>query len=391
MAFALQGAPAQPVNNVQAAPPSATTVFELPRPTGKYPVGTYMAAVTDPDRREIFTADPADRRRVALQVYYPAAKGCAPQPYIPSALADTLVGMLRTEKGFERRLKAHACTDAKLAAGSEKYPLVLFSHGLGPSHFFYVSLLEDLASRGNIVVAIDHPHGSGATYFPDGPLVLRDGSRWGKGPEQSLAAGNEFFRNWAEDARSVLDRIFRNDGTVLPKELGKRVDPGRVAYMGHSYGGVSAIYAAQVDGRIKAALNLDGGVGTPAEYPRMLMPVATDVPLLVLNSENYDESQSYAKSVRLARLRGVSHGTFGDLLWFREKLVGTGAPPAGNAPPAGGNGPMPPANPLPAVEGIRLTRELSSLFLECAFTQNCARLDSALDAARVPADEKPAN
>jgi pimeloyl-ACP methyl ester carboxylesterase len=292
--------------------------------------------------------------------------------------------MLRTEKGFERRLKAHACGDAKPAAGAEKYPLVLFSHGMGPTHFLYVSLLEDLASRGNIVVAIDHPHGSGNTYFPDGSLVRRDGSRWGKGPEQGFLAANEYFRNWAEDARSVLDRVFRDDGTVLSKALAKRVDRGRVAYLGHSYGGVSALYAAQMDARINAAANLDGGVGASADpdgtkWPgRMLLPVGADVPLLVLNSEKFDDHEAYADGVRVARLRGATHMTYSDLIWLRETLG-----QADNAAPAADKA-------LSGSEGIRLTRELTALFLPCAFTQDCARLDSALDAARAPPDQKPA-
>jgi dienelactone hydrolase len=342
-----------------------------------------MVAVADPDRREVFTADPTDHRRVAVQVYYPAAKACPPGSYIPSPLADIVKPGFNPGKGFERRLKAHACADAKPAAGSDKYPIVLFSHGLGIPHFYYVSLLEDLASRGNVVVAMDHPHGANATYFAGGSVMQRDGSRWGSGANMERSA-REFYRNWAEDARGVLDRIFRNDGTILSKNLAKRVDLARVAYIGHSYGGVAAIYAAQVDSRVKGAVNLDGGVSgsQPADGTLgpglMLLPVQAEVPIMVLNGMNSIQRQFYAQPVRVARIRGATHVSFSDAPWIRESLQG-----AGNATSADDKF-------LKGVEGIQLTRELLSLFLGCAFTQDCARLDSALAAASIPADDKPA-
>lgn len=41
-------------------------------PSGPYPVGTQEFSWTDPTRPELHTKNPDDRRRVVIQVWYPA-------------------------------------------------------------------------------------------------------------------------------------------------------------------------------------------------------------------------------------------------------------------------------------------------------------------------------
>src|SRR5687767_5625479 len=76
--------------HAQALPPSSSSRTSiLPAPTGSYGVGVVAHGVTDPRRREIFTADTSDIRRFPVRVYYPAAKAsCAPGAYFPPNLAE---------------------------------------------------------------------------------------------------------------------------------------------------------------------------------------------------------------------------------------------------------------------------------------------------------------
>ena len=60
-------------------------------------------------------------------------------------------------------------------APSERYPLIIFSHGLVGTRNTYSQYCSALASEGNIVLAVEHRDGSG-------PAVLLPGED-GKDPE----------------------------------------------------------------------------------------------------------------------------------------------------------------------------------------------------------------
>ena len=55
-------------------PPLLFPVFRLPRPSGPYQVGTVTYHWLDAERDETFTDDPADRRELMVQLWYPAER-----------------------------------------------------------------------------------------------------------------------------------------------------------------------------------------------------------------------------------------------------------------------------------------------------------------------------
>jgi dienelactone hydrolase len=281
--------------------------------------------------------------------------------------------------GFERILLAHACANAPVAAGSKRFPLILFSHGLGHTNLSYTGLLEDLASRGHIVVAINHTYGSRGTYFPGAGTLLWDNSEWGRGgdEERYRATLREFFRVWSEDTRHTLDQLVDQPKVLLHSKLHRRIDMGRVAYVGHSYGGIAAIHAALLDRRIHAAVNLDASIVAgsrpgDAPLPRLPSPIRPNVPLLVLSSMANVEAQHYDPDVRVVRVRDSDHMTYSDFNWMLEVA---GSPQSSEAVRK---------NKISGRDSIALTRDLVSLFLKCVFDQECQALDDRLDKIRVP-------
>ncbi len=76
---------------VAAAPPALLPVFQFPRPTGPYPIGTLTDHWIDSTRPEVFTADPSDRRELMVQLWDPARyqRGAPRAPYVerPETLA----------------------------------------------------------------------------------------------------------------------------------------------------------------------------------------------------------------------------------------------------------------------------------------------------------------
>ena len=73
----------------------------------------------------------------------------------------------------------------------------------------------------------------------------------------------------AADLRFVLDQLERLDKSAKSLLFFRRLDFSRIAAVGHSLGGMAAIRACQLDTRIKACVNQDGGTpdGVFLQYP----------------------------------------------------------------------------------------------------------------------------
>ena len=108
-------------------------------------------------------------------------------------------------------LPASIFTHVKLAAISDAaprrraggWPVVLFSTGYGVERQLYTGLVQDLASHGYVVAAIDHPHDAGIVSFPDGHTVSI-----GKVGESPNAISDALTVRIA-DTRYVLDALTR--------------------------------------------------------------------------------------------------------------------------------------------------------------------------------------
>jgi redox-regulated HSP33 family molecular chaperone len=69
------------------------------------------------------------------------------------------------------RLKLAAVSNAQPLHRAGGWPVVLFSTGYGVERQLYTGLVQDLASHGYVVAAIDHPHDANIVAFPDGHAV----------------------------------------------------------------------------------------------------------------------------------------------------------------------------------------------------------------------------
>lgn len=155
-----------------------------------------------------------------------------------------------------------------------QYPVLLFSPGLGAVAEFYSGLLEDLASRGYVVVAINHPHISGVTVLPGGRVVPMLAAL--EEDETRLASAAPVV---VDDLRTTLDWLQRQNQD--PKHLlGGHLDLNRIGALGHSFGGSAALQAARVDKRLRAAANLDGTIqgslAGPWNKPLLLYSAGND-------------------------------------------------------------------------------------------------------------------
>lgn len=260
-----------------------STAPSLPNPSGGWQVGRTAYDWTDEARRETLSQDGNARRELMVYVWYPAraaSKGRPSAEYFRGAKKiDRAPGTQAIRGDFgsiwplivSGAITSPVWEDAPVARTKERFPVILFSHGLGGSSFEYTSFLEELVSHGYVIAAVEHTYEANAVAFPDGRVipVSPQESRGiadfpGASPEErmqnALAWGEERTDVHAADLRFVLDRLFQLDRSrERDFPLAGHLDLDRVAAVGHSAGGCAAVRACQLDQRIKACVSEDGG------------------------------------------------------------------------------------------------------------------------------------
>lgn len=239
-------------------------LIQFPALTGSYPVGKVDYHLVDESRPEVFSTAPDDKRELMITVYYPAspASDASPAPYTE--------GPIRAEFGtadfFQDTVRAHAFVDVPLAGDGARYPVIVFSPGMGFLPIKYAPTLEDLASHGYVVVSISHPYSTASTFFPDGRVVHSSAEAGSRALSEATAKStsdaefdpvvNRIGSVWVADLRFVLDQMEQFNASN--SQFAGRLDLTRVGVFGHSVGGGAAAEAMYQDDRFDAAINMDG-------------------------------------------------------------------------------------------------------------------------------------
>ncbi|WP_433164979.1 alpha/beta hydrolase family protein [Kribbella sp. CA-247076] len=281
--------------------------FRLPAPTGRKSLGTTALHLVDRSRPD--PRMPSGHRELMISLWYPASmtREAPFAKYMPARTAAEVdeawtgeYGLALPTGSFDfAGTETHSRVDA--AMQPIPHPVVLFSPGYQYSRFVNTAQVEDLASRGYVVVTLDHTHET-PTEFP--------GGRFLPGVPADQLPDPVFTRQAVEtrtaDARFVLDQLERivagrnpdADGKTLPAGLGGGLDLQRVGMFGFGLGGYAAANTLLVDRRFAAGLTLDGTLqDDPVNGP--LGEVARkglDQPFLLFGSDTSqrtDEGKEY--------------------------------------------------------------------------------------------------
>ncbi len=171
---------------------TAFPVFHFPQPRGPYAIGTLTYHWVDSERHEIFSADPSAKRELMAQVWYPAESGTTAQraPYVRDAaalsagLAANLSasGLLRLPNfmfDYFGYVETNAVPGAVVAkkkddttgADTTGYPVLIYLTGFSGWSSTNTLQVQELVSRGYVVVGLDQPYTAAAVTFPDGRVV----------------------------------------------------------------------------------------------------------------------------------------------------------------------------------------------------------------------------
>jgi predicted dienelactone hydrolase len=297
-------------------------------PTGPYPVGTMTLALTDESRRELYGNDPSAPRRFLVQLWYPAQ---APEdgetaPWLENAdqVAPAIarwVNLPAFSLGHLRYARSDSYPSALLSDAAPRYPVLLFSHGWGGFRAQSSFLMQELASHGYIVAALEHPYGSVMTIFPDGSIANNNPQALPEGVSETeyKTAAVRLVDQWAGDLGYTLDVLAGLNADDQVYNFTGRLDLERVGVLGHSTGGGAAVEFCGRDPRCKAGLGLDTYM-TPVS-PAVLQS-GVGQPFLFLFSELWSSQQNTAlfRTLRAnspqadwLTLLGTNHYDFTDL------------------------------------------------------------------------------
>ncbi|MFF8911226.1 alpha/beta hydrolase family protein [Streptomyces olivaceoviridis] len=237
-----------------AAPTSSSPArLILPPPTGPHPVGTVPLHLIDTSRPDP-VAGPGHHRELMAGIWYPA-RGAQDLPHAPWMAEGALRAFL-TDVGFPIDPALGPLTAGHVGAPvlrtSHRLPVIVYSHGSGSHRGDHTLMVQELASRGYVVVTVDHTYDA-FTEFPDGRVLTP-----GEVPM--------FPRDFAADLRFLLDCVEelaagRNpdvDGKALPQGLLGALDPRRIGAFGWSKGGTATALTMLADRRVRAGLSIDG-------------------------------------------------------------------------------------------------------------------------------------
>ena len=189
---------------------------------------------------------------------------------------------------------------------------MVLSPGFGDPRATLTGLAENLASHGYVVAGIDHTYESSGVSFPDGRVA------------ECLACAQDIdgaavTAGRAADVSFVLDRLLARTPAWSG---GRSIDPHRIAMVGHSIGGASALSTMLTDSRVDAGVNLDGTFFPPLNTPFRR-------PFLMISSEGHgpgtdpswtDTWQQLRGWKRWLGVTGTTHSSFTDLAPLADQI-----------------------------------------------------------------------
>lgn len=139
---------------------------------GQYAIGVKTLKIVNPQQIDIIKIDPAKPnltnlprydRPLTLEVWYPA---------VANSQGKTSLDVYLRDGKTKVALHGRAVRDAKPVTTAQSFPLVLVSHGYPGNRFLLSHLAENIASKGYVVVSIDHTDSTYRTQAAFGSTLV---------------------------------------------------------------------------------------------------------------------------------------------------------------------------------------------------------------------------
>ena len=295
---------------ISAFIPWAVPVFTMPDPGGDFHIGSEIFHWVDSSRLEWFTDEnDNDVREIMVQAWYPSenSDSIGTNSYMDfmNLRSKTLASAGKIPAFLPSHLdmiSTNTRNDVACSNKLEKYPVLIFSHGITGSRHLHQILFEHLASKGYIVFALDHSFDANLTIFPDGKIA--DYRSEITGHPDSVLIREKQINTRAFDVGFIIDQIREIETGMIDSKLSGRLDLDRIALGGHSYGGATAILASHNHEIVKACVVLDGWI---SPIPDKVISEGINVPFLFMGRPSWHDSDYPGNYERLADL--ITHSS----------------------------------------------------------------------------------
>jgi len=261
-------------------------------PRGTHTIGVRTLNLVHKNQLDILSVKngeaPLYDRPITVEVWYPA--DIPPATEISVAYEEVMGKFgdsLRPVTPFT--FKGRAVRDARPKTAVAKFPLVIVSHGYVGSRYLMTYLTENLASKGYVVVAIDH---TDSTY--------RD--------------ANAFYStllNRALDIKFVIDQMTHLNTKTDTQELAACIDTENIGIAGYSMGGYGVLNVG--------GAGYSDGLGQ--FFSGMTEGSTAISQLLATNAEYQKQKDSRIKAIVALAPWGMTQG-----VWNAEGLKGLKTP-----------------------------------------------------------------
>ena len=226
---------------------------------GEHTIGVRTMNLVHKDQVDILNSkegkDPLYDRPLTVEIWYPAEVAAGTEASVTyEEVMGTRGDSLRPLVPFT--FKGRAIRDAKPKSAVGKFPLVIVSHGYVGSRYLMTYLTENLASKGYVVVSIDHTDST----FKD------------------ANAFHSTLLNRAKDIKFVLNEMAGLNGDALT-EIIDADNTGIVGYSMGGYGVLNVGGAGYSDGAAGFFVQMTGGstainslAASNAEYQKSIDP-----------------------------------------------------------------------------------------------------------------------
>lgn len=283
---------------------------QFPRPSGDFLIGISYLSLTDSSRKELFDNSQNSYRNLTIKAWYPTDIRTDYEPYLENA--DTVIKSWQFSEDY-RNLITHSSKGVAISQRKKSYPVLIFSHGWGEHFSQNTILMEELASHGYVIFSIAHHYECKFSFYPDGRffnldmnstrfnLLLQEQQNpnamsvfqkmfTAKTDDDRLnifvetnnlmpALMKESPKYWAEDIISFINDLGKiNETNLIFKG---KLELNQIGVFGMSLGGMATNEVCVSDIRVKAGVNIDGGLFGPA------IEKTLNIPFMFLNSQRF--------------------------------------------------------------------------------------------------------